>query len=57
MWLFDAINAWNTLQKANWIFKDHLLGSDQVFFISNKQGASEVEKKSEWDTAIQILQI
>lgn len=57
MWLFDAINAWNTLKKANWIFKDHLLGSDQVFFISNKQGASEVEKKSEWDTAIQILQI
>lgn len=44
MWFFDAINAWNTLKEANWIFKDHLQVLAQVFFISNKQGASELER-------------
>jgi hypothetical protein len=57
MWFFDAINAWNTLKKANWIFKDYLQYSDQVFFILNIQGTSELEKESGWDIIKQTLQI
>lgn len=42
LWCYKCMKY---IKKANWIFKDLLQASDQIFFISNKQGASKIEKE------------